>query len=154
MPKILALDIATKTGWAYRVNGKIISGVEDFSLKRGDSPGMRYIYFGKWLSNFASQEDLLIVYEQPNHRGGAATEVLVGLVTHMQSFCAPRGFEHAAVEISVLKKHATGKGNAGKEMMIDAANVLLEAQGIDPTESDDEADAICLLNYAEKELII
>jgi hypothetical protein len=150
--KILALDIATKTGWAYRINGKIISGVEDFSLKRGDSPGMRYIYFDKWLSEFSTQEDLMIVYEQPNHRGGAATEVLVGLVTHMQSFCAPRGFDHAAVEISVLKKHAAGKGNASKEEMIAAANEILNGQRSEPITSDDEADAICLLNYAEREL--
>jgi len=150
--KILALDIATKTGWAYRVNGKVISGVEDFSLKRGDSPGMRYIYFNKWLSNFATQEDLLIVYERPNQRGGSATAVLLGLISHMEGFCAQRGFEHAAVEIQVLKKHATGNGDAKKEAMIDAANELLRAQGSDPTESDDEADAICLLNYAEKEL--
>lgn len=149
---ILALDIATRTGWAYRINGKILSGVQDFSLKRGDSPGMRFLRFQKWLSEFCSMEDLLVVYEQPNQRGGAPTAVLLGMVAFLQGFCASKGLEHTAVGISVLKKYATGKGNAGKDLMITAANKLLRAQGSNPTESDDEADAICLLDYAEKEL--
>jgi hypothetical protein len=153
---ILALDIATKTGWAYRVNGQIVSGVEDFSLKRGDSPGMRYIRFSRWLSEFISQEDLLCVYEQPHNRGGAPTEVLFGLLGQLISFCAARGFEHTAVKSTELKKHATGKGNAKKDKMIAVANnIIAKGRGVPhgpPIVDDNEADAVCLLNYAEKEL--
>lgn len=150
---ILALDIATKTGWAYRINGRILSGVQDFSLKRGDSPGMRFVRFAKWLEEFASWEDVCVVYEEPHHgKGGSAVQVLFGLLGHLTSFCAIHGFEHTAVKTKELKKYATGKGNAKKEDMIATANELLGAQGSDPTKSDDEADAICLLNYAEKVL--
>jgi hypothetical protein len=37
---ILALDPATKTGWALYENGPIESGVQDFSTIRGESNGM------------------------------------------------------------------------------------------------------------------
>jgi hypothetical protein len=49
--KILAIDCGTQTGWAAYSNGIIESGVQDFSLKRGESAGMRFLLFGKWLSS-------------------------------------------------------------------------------------------------------
>ena len=53
--RILALDLATRTGWAW---GNVYkdgpftphSGVEDFSVRRGESPGMRFLRFDAWLS--------------------------------------------------------------------------------------------------------
>lgn len=38
---ILALDMATKTGWA--TNAGRTSGVQTFDVKRGESPGMRFL---------------------------------------------------------------------------------------------------------------
>ena len=44
---ILALDLATHTGWAVASNdGKIISsGVQDFSKKRGEDNGLLFLRF-------------------------------------------------------------------------------------------------------------
>jgi hypothetical protein len=36
---ILSLDMATKTGWALKENGRIVSGVQAFAKQRGESPG-------------------------------------------------------------------------------------------------------------------
>jgi len=155
---ILALDLATKTGWAMRQNGQIISGVQDFSLKRGDSPGMRYIYFLRWLhkimdepplAEYRNGESDTVVYEQAHHRGGPATEIAAGLATHLQSFCAERGNEHTAVHTATLKKFATGSGRADKAGMILYAKGKL---GHDPI-NDNEADAVCLLHYAEANIL-
>ena len=154
----LALDLATKTGWATRQNGKIISGVQDFSLKRGDSPGMRYIYFVQWLHKITGEPALAgyrknevdtIIYEQAHHRGGASTEIASGFATHLQSFCAKHGNEHTAVHTATLKKFATGSGRGDKSGMIRFAKDKL---GRDPID-DNEADAVCLLCYAEENIL-
>ena len=45
--------------------------------------------------------------------------------------------------VGTIKKHATGKGNAGKDEMIIAA----KSRGHDPKD-DNEADALALLHWA------
>ena len=48
--KILGIDSATKTGWAICDGGEITaSGVKDFTKKRGESNGILYLKFRKWL---------------------------------------------------------------------------------------------------------
>jgi hypothetical protein len=47
---ILALDCATKTGWALIKEGRVYeSGVQDFSKKRGESNGAMFLRFQSWL---------------------------------------------------------------------------------------------------------
>jgi len=124
---------------------------------------MRFIMFRSWLVKMMQVvEPQLLVYEQCHHRGGAATQVLVGLETLVLELCARYKVEHAGVHTATLKKWATGSGRASKEDMKGAAErLLLDATkpsgGLDvgvlelPIESDDEADALCLLFYSLKE---
>ena len=149
---ILALDLASATGWATLYDGNISSGVQEFGLKRGESAGMRFLRYRAWLKTmeeFCPNEVELIVYEQAHHRGGAATQLCVGLVTDTLAFAADIGAETMPVHSAVLKKWATGKGNSNKEKMIDAA----KAMGCRPKD-DNEADAFLLLKYAMDELKI
>jgi len=124
---ILALDLGTKTGWAVHWPGITETGVQTFDVKRGESPGMRYIRFNEWLLRTVGplagehRSMGLIVYEQTHQRGGAATEVAAGFATRVQEFCAKWGIEHTAVHTGTLKKFAAGSGNAGKADMIEAA---------------------------------
>ena len=46
---ILSLDMATTTGWASNIHGRR-SGVIEFALKRGESPGMRFLRCRAWLN--------------------------------------------------------------------------------------------------------
>jgi hypothetical protein len=46
---ILALDAATKTGWATNVHARR-SGITEFALKRGESSGMRFLRCRAWLN--------------------------------------------------------------------------------------------------------
>ena len=39
---LLALDLATKTGWSTNIHGRC-AGVIEFPIKRGESPGMRFL---------------------------------------------------------------------------------------------------------------
>jgi crossover junction endodeoxyribonuclease RuvC len=149
--KILALDLGTHAGWALLESGHVESGVQISDVKRGESPGMRYLRFNRWLEEMAGGDPRpgVIVFEQAHHRGGAATEVAAGFSTRVLEFCARHGIEHASVHTATLKKFATGKGNADKEAMVQAAR-----QRFKPALADDnEADALWILEYARRELM-
>ena len=52
---VLALDLATTTGWALRsADGQINSGTVSFRPSRYDGGGMRYLRFGAWLESMAA----------------------------------------------------------------------------------------------------
>lgn len=146
MVNILALDLATKTGWALAIDGKLTaSGVQDFSLKRGDSPGMRFVRFRSWLLEMVRLNPIgLVVYEQPHHRGGAATSVCVGLEGHLLAVCAEKGIDHTNVTAKTIKLYAAGKGNASKDRMIIEAIKKWSIEIID----DNHADALWILDWA------
>jgi crossover junction endodeoxyribonuclease RuvC len=147
--EILSLDLATKTGWATNALSRA-SGTIEFALKRGESPGMRFLRCRAWLNEIhkltSGRLDVLC-YEQAHHRGGAATAVCVGLVTVAQSFAAEHDIELMPVHTATLKKWATGSGRVNKQDMIAAA---IE-RGWKPVD-DNEADAQLLLDYATNEL--
>ena len=147
---ILALDCATKLGFALCKRGKIIeSGTMDFSKKRGESNGAMFLRFRRWLSVTIEQTPgvFLLVYEQAHHRGGAATEVCVNMTGRVQEIGAATGIEHVPIETRTLKKWATGNGNADKEAMKAASVKHLGRQ----PEDDNEADAVLLAMYAHEE---
>jgi len=144
---ILAIDCGTKTGWASWSNGHLESGVHEFSLARGDSPGMRFLRFRSFLVDMVTMtKPDLVTYERAHMRGGFATDLLVGLTTRIQEECAARRINCEAVHSATLKKAACGSGRADKAAMLKAAS---ERFGRVVT-SDDEADALCLLDLAMK----
>jgi Holliday junction resolvasome RuvABC endonuclease subunit len=152
---LLALDLGTRTGWALLENDRLESGVDTFDVRRGESPGTRYMRFNRWLEEFTAdrihpysrRRIELIAYEQSHNRGGAATEVAAGFTTRVQELCARYGIEHVAVHSARLKKWTTGRGNAKKPDMMEAV-----ARRWRRVEDDNEADAVALLHYALAEL--
>jgi len=148
---ILALDMATSTGWACWADGEVFYGTLDLSLKRGESAGMRFLRFGAWLRETKHLMDSvgIIVYEQAHHRGGPATQIAVGLQAKVLEYAAKIGAETMPVHAARLKKWATGTGNASKKKMLERAVQL----GYEP-KNDDEADALLLLSYAKERLMV
>jgi len=143
---ILALDLATKTGWAHS-SGE--SGVQDFTPRRGDSPGMRYLNLGAWLSRLYEMAPFdLIAYEQPHYRGGHSTEVLVGMITKVQEWAAERGIETTSRHSGEIKKHALGKGRGTKLAM----RLKAEVRWGKVIDSDDESDALWLLDLVQMDI--
>jgi len=143
---ILALDLATQTGWA---SSDGTSGMQKFPLKRGESPGMRYRNLRAWLSEMHEKGSFeVIAYEQAHHRGGHATEVLLGMATIVQAWAAEFGVDVTSRHSSQIKKHALGKGKGTKLAMMLACEKKF---GFEP-ETDDEADALWLLDLVQKDL--
>jgi len=150
---ILALDLATKTGWASKYNNYFCSGVQDFSLRRGESPGMKFLRFRRWLEELTAISSYdVIIYEQAisgRTANANVAQTAFGFAAIVQEICAQNAIEHTTVHASTLKKHATGKGNAKKDAMIIAAKEKWpDIQIID----DNHADALHILDYALKTL--
>lgn len=144
---ILALDLGTRTGWAM-TNG--LSGVQDFTPRRGDSPGMRWLEFRAWLNRLLDASPVaLVAYEQAHHRGGAATHCAHALIGQLEAVVAERGIEVTSRHTASIKKHATGSGKTKKPEMFAAAR----AKWNDRTVIDDnESDALWLLDLVTHEL--
>jgi len=149
MNTILALDMATKTGWATSgPSGVATSGVENFRKRAGDSRGMIFIRFEAWLSEICrSVSPRVIVYERPHARGRAANEVLNGMLAYLAGTAEKMGIEYADCPSSTLKLFATGKGNASKVEMMAAYRAKWGREPID----DNESDARWLLEWGRSQ---
>jgi crossover junction endodeoxyribonuclease RuvC len=157
--KVLALDLGTHCGWARADGEHVTSGVQVFDLKRGESPGMRWLRFDRWLEEItrASGGLDLVVYEAVLGRfarGQAQTFIASNFAGRVQGFCAHHRIEHTDVPGSTLKKFITGKGNAKKpDMRRAAGDRLLVSLDTLARAGEDEVDALCLLHYALVEIV-
>ncbi len=166
--RILALDLATKTGWAVWTGHARHSGVRNFKILDGELRGLLFQKFDAWLVDMLNPEPDLVVYEDPAAvRSKEAAAVLYGFVTRLWQAVDRRRIARRAVHIQTLKKWTTGKGNAKKPDMVAAVgrrffpspqfrDSLVGAfeQYVAPSKLDDnEADAIALLEYARQELV-
>jgi len=144
---ILALDLGTTTGWSLcSRDGLVSSGSESFKPQRFEGGGMRYLRFKRWLTDIkqcAGDLDLVVLEEVRRHAGVDAAHAYGGFLATLTAWCEHHQIAYQGVPVGTIKKHATGKGNAGKAEMIAAA----KARGFDPSD-DNEADALALLDWA------
>jgi len=146
--KILALDPATKCGWAHSSG---FSGTWDLSTRRDESGGMKLVRLhGKLFDVYFNIGISLVVFEAARH----AAPKMQGSLVHqaklqgsIEIWCEQNGIQYRGYSPSEIKKHATGKGNANKEAMMKAAKTKWLAFDGD----DNEADAKWLLNLAMSE---
>jgi hypothetical protein len=143
----LALDLGTTTGWAMRPRqGQIAHGFVSFKPQRFEGGGMRYLRFKRWLTELRSiPGEVQSVYfeEVRRHAGVDAAHVYGGLLATLTTWCEHHNVPYQGVPVGTIKKHATGKGNAGKEEVIAAMRALGH-----PVSDDNEADALALLHWA------
>lgn len=138
---ILALDVATKTGFCT----KTAHGHWDFKVLRDESSGMRLVRFKSKLKELVRLEEIeVVVFERS--QGFHQNAVIVQSELHgcLKLFCEENKIEYRAFSPSEIKKFATGKGNANKELMIKAAKERFGYMGND----DNEADAIHIYQLA------
>jgi hypothetical protein len=144
---ILALDLGTATGWAlHHLDGTITSGTEHFKPQRFEGGGMRFLRFKRWLTELkavAEPVDAVYFEEVRRHVGVDAAHVYGGLMATLTAWCEHHGIPYQGVPVGTIKKHATGRGNAGKDEVIAA----VRAKG-HPVVDDNEADALALLHWA------
>ena len=144
---VLALDLGTSTGWAMRtLDGHVVSGSESFKPGRFEGGGMRYLRFKRWLTEIKGTTDGLgaIYFEEVRrHAGVDAAHAYGGFLATLTAWCEHHQIPYSGVPVGTIKRHATGKGNAGKQQVADAMRAL----GFDPAD-DNEADALALLIFA------
>jgi len=151
---LLALDLGSTCGWATWDSEKkcVESGIVSFKLWRGESPGMRFLRFRKWL---AETLDLIrpdIVYvEMPHHRGGYATSLLIGFHTRVEEECARLNIPYSSVHTATLKKFIAGNGRASKDEVREA--VVKKFPDIVIID-DNHADALALLLYGKEDSLV
>ena len=145
--RVLALDLGTQLGWALLEGSSLSSGEVCLAPRRNEGPGMRLVRFRKFLDEIGDVDALY--YESVNrHIGTQAAHVYGSLEGRLQEWCEDRKIaEYCGIPVTKIKKHATGKGNADKHAMIDAAKERWPDQQIGERE-DNRADALWTLDCA------
>lgn len=145
MLNILALDVATKCGWCT----KTAHGTWNLTPKRDESSGMRLLRFKSKIKEVILMEEIdLVVFERSAGFHKNALIVQAELHGVLKLYLEENKIEYRAYSASEIKKHATGKGNANKDLMVRSAQQKLGMVG----EDDNEADAMWIYDLAIKDL--
>lgn len=140
---VLALDLATKTGWAIRLrDGTVLSGMYDASSKSKHA-GQRFVNFRTFLVDLLREHDIHhVAYEDVRrHMSTMSAHVHGGLKAIMLMICAANNLETSYKGVGTIKKHWTNKGTASKKEMIAEA----VRRGYAP-QDDNVADALAILS--------
>jgi len=137
----LGIDIGTNMGLAWITDDGALH-YDCTNLKPGKTEdGERYI--NCLLALQAMQQPSIIYYEQVRrHMGTQAAHVYGGLLAVIKMYAFKRSVPMHGIGVGIIKKHATGKGNAKKDKMIEAAKEEFGYDGND----DNEADALWILS--------
>lgn len=156
--RILALDIATVTGWAVAGGGVTTSGSQSFARHPGnktrpaDHVGASFLRFNDWLREMiATQKPDVIVYEKAQHmRSGAAVDLIVGFRGILMLHAAKANVRTCHCVPAQLKKYWTGNGRAEKaDMMAATRRRFPDIQLTD----DNESDALAVLSFFQAQPI-
>lgn len=145
--KVLALDLATTTGFALLANGIVTHGAQAFPrIHDQEHPGLRYLRFQRWLRDrIGEDKPKAIVVESAGHfRSLPAQSICVGFRGILLSTSSYYDIPLHEVTNSRLKKWATGKGRADKEEMLKAAR---RRWPLERFKDDNACDAFLLLRY-------
>lgn len=137
--RILAIDLGGTTGWCMRYNDTSMdAGSWDLTPARIEGPGMRYIRFRALLKQMIAEgkPDLLAFEEVRRHNGTAAAQAYGGYRAVLLEECEAAKLQYTSVPVAAVKKLATGKGNAGKDQMVSAANAKWNTRCVDDNEAD------------------
>lgn len=127
---ILALDTATRTGWAINVNGKrAYSGVWDATPSKRDHPGWRFHAFRSVLADHIRANKIdLISYEAivGGIKAGGKTSLVQKGLEAIVLMCAayPAPIPVWSFSAATIKKWATGNGqltHESKQLMVRTA---------------------------------
>jgi crossover junction endodeoxyribonuclease RuvC len=147
MRQVVALDLATRTGWAYglaHLNRPVFGTCK--IIAPPDEPGAFYVHFSRWLAEFLTEVNArVVIYESPVLPRLTRIETLrrlywMGGQTEM--ICASREADCYEAAPSTVKKFWTGSGAAKKADMMASAR----ARGYCVTD-DNQADALALWHY-------
>ena len=149
---ILALDPAQKMGWALLSSGVVTSGTAEFKRRTGrkripdEHLGKAFYDLHKWLRGMiVDKEPDCIVYEDVMRFTSSSDSKSYGAIRGLILVnAAARNIPVCHFAVPSIKKFATGKGNAKKDMMIASA---IEKYPDQDVLDDNQADALHILHY-------
>lgn len=147
MKKVLALDLATRTGWAVgQIEGEPVYGTH-LLPETGSDIGSFLLAFDQWLHDMLTvHAPTLVVFEAPILAGRtqlATVRKLACLAGHTEFVCAGRQTRRMEADLQTVKKFFAGHGRADKAAMI----AMARRYGWFPKD-DNAADALGLWSYA------
>lgn len=156
---VLALDLATTTGWAIATPQAVaawpvcllgakgpIDGVTYGSVNfSGGGRGLLFLGFSRWLDQLIEREGIgSAAIEAPvQARTMQAMRIAGGLAGLSEMVCAFRGVKSVDVAPTTVKKHFSGIGNAKKPLMM----AICDARGWLPQDNN-AGDALAVLDWA------
>jgi hypothetical protein len=144
---IIAFDLGRNLGWASNFKGRLQWGSALFSEVRAHRLGefLRMLTSPMWEAKIKRAD--IIVFETPFARGGGPTRSLWGMAGVLEAAVSETKRPVVDVSVATIKKFAADHGLAPKDEMIKAAR-RFGYKG----KNDNEADAVCLLQYARANL--
>lgn len=143
---LLALDIATNTGWALRIDGRLRSGILNLPT---DDYGHMAARFGGWLADRVFDGVEMFVIERPTFNritdSSYRCDGLCWTAHHIAWSC---GIERKETRPSEWRKAIFGNGKLSTREAKARAMEWCRERGHDP-KTHDEAEALCILEWAE-----
>lgn len=134
--KVLAIDLGTKCGWCVAEGDSFIAGTWNLAGGRFDGGGMRFLRFEQFLREALPGVERVAYEEVRRHMGVDAAHVYGGLQAVLTAECERQGIPYEGIPVATIKKHATGKGNAKKDAMMNAARQRWSGFNGDDNEAD------------------
>lgn len=151
---VLALDLATNTGWASRREAGVVSFGSFRLPKTGDDVGEYLSVFHHWLIDIVAcfdTEALAVVFEAPilpKTTGIKVVRKLQGLAAHTEFVCNQLAVSRCMeVNNMSVRKHFIGSGGYKRDEAKRLTVMQCTERGFKP-QNDDEADALACLDYA------
>jgi len=154
--RYVGIDPGTNCGWGVldQHGGLVASGTWMLDRAKTDGPGMRAIRLERLLRELVAPwqpHEVLVAYDLVHPYGSvSAVAMYYKLVGRLESCLDELGIAYGGVRPGTYKKHATGKGNAQKDAMVEAAVARWPELG---TIKHDEADALWIADSAREGLI-
>lgn len=152
--KILALDIATRSGWAFGRPGEIPSSGSIRLAPSGSSNGAIGRGMLRWLTDFITVNNPDMIYYEvpldPRHKGGQTTfataRILLGLPFLVETISEARGvFKLREAGVQDVRKYFVGQARPKDKKQA----VIARCRELGwKAEDDNAADALALWSFA------
>ena len=149
--QVLALDLGSVAGWARYDGESTTSGTVNTKPKRDQANVERFITWEHWLRNQLCAGASYVAYEEVTfgHKSLYAAQIYHGMAVITMMVCRSAGIICEGYQVGTIKKVATGKGNAGKERMLQTAQAQWPSLNVT---DHNQADALWIMYCANEHL--